>query len=151
MDNNIESKPNLVTITLTEEDLAEMDRREADPAFHALCSSKEHRHAYRTRDGRTIFLCRPTDAQAAEDDALQYSWAVSQGKLTEEDLPNAVGAFMRAGWFIAEDLPVANLDELSDRLHRADERGLPPDPWSDRYSEDSFTNEGIFSQLQPVG
>jgi hypothetical protein len=67
-------------------------------------------------------------------DATRTAFLLQNGLLHEEELPQAVLDLLRAGWLKPEDLPITTLDELSERLETAIERGLPPDPWSENES-----------------
>jgi hypothetical protein len=79
---------------------------------------------------------------------MQVAFLLGKGLLDEEELPQAVSDLLRAGWLKPEDLPITTLEELSEGLNKAIERGLPPDPWSD---EESSTEKEILTQLQQVG
>jgi hypothetical protein len=62
---------------------------------------------------------------------MQVAFLLGKGLLHEEELAQAVSDLLSAGRLIPEDLPITTLEELSEGLNKAVERGLPPDPWSD--------------------
>lgn len=148
MNNHIQRNPDgSISVTLTEEDFREMHKREADPSFHALCSSKGHRHVYRRPDGSEFTLCRPTAEQQVYEEAMQVSFLLGHDLLSEDELPQAVHELLSAGWLIPEDLPITTLAQLSAGLDRAVERGLPPYPG---YEDEDSEETGIDPQVPAV-
>jgi hypothetical protein len=80
--------------------------------------------------------------QLLEDEAIQRAVPLADGELEDEELPEAIDAFVNAGWLRAEDLPVTTVEELSARLVKVRNRACVPDHWSeqrrvDRRSTDS--------------